>query len=44
MKTLKGTSGLKPQLNAPTSPGAMEERRHMNRLYLADCLGGLSKA
>jgi len=38
MKTLKGMAGLKPQENVPTSPGAMEELRHMNRLYLADRL------
>ncbi len=38
MKTFKGMSGLKPKENVPTSPGAMEELRLMNRLYLADRL------
>lgn len=38
MKTLKRMAGLKPKENVPTSPGAMEELRHMNRLYLADRL------
>ncbi len=38
MKMMKGMAGLRPKENVPTSPGAMEELRHMNRLYLADRL------
>ena len=36
-----GAKALKFQENVPSSPGATEERRQMNRLYLAHRLASL---
>lgn len=44
MKTFKSMAGLRPGRDVPTSPGAMEEFRHMNRLYLADRLAAFRSA